>query len=285
MIASAAYFGQVMHRREVPRAYRFVYRVFSLLVDIDELDTLDRNLRLFSRNRFNLVTFRDRDFGPRDGSDLRAWAEALLAEHGLPVDGGPIWILCFPRVLGFGFSPLSVWYCHRSDGRLAAVILEVRNTFGEKHQYLLPVDQAGGIDGLHHWESAKAFHVSPFIGPRALYRFALGPPADRVLVRVDEFWKETGQQTGEPDEIGDRERPCLSATWSGSRRALDDRRLLALAVRVPFLGLKIVSLIHWHALRLWLRGVRFHRKPSPPTQEVTLTCPRHKTSGFRPGGD
>lgn len=266
MTASSLYFGEVMHRRTTPRAYRFRYRVFSLLVDIDELDTLDRRLRLFSRNRFNLVSFHDRDFGPRDGSDLRTWVEARLREQGLTPDGGAIRILCFPRVLGYGFSPLSVWYCHRRDGRLQAVLLEVRNTFGEKHHYLVVADPDGRIDAPRAWQADKAFHVSPFIGPDLGYRFRFAGPDERLLVRVEGHWDSSAPA------------PQMLATWSGDRRTLDDARLLSLALRVPLQGLKIIALIHWHGLRLWLARVPFHRKPTPPTNEVTATCPHRKTS-------
>jgi len=273
MSASAVYFGQVMHRRRSEHAYRFSYRVFSLLLDIDELEGLDQSLRLFSRNRFNLVSFYDRDFGPRDGSDLRAWAESRLKAHGVMPDGGRIKILCFPRVLGYGFSPLSVWYCHRRDGGLAAVILEVRNTFGEKHQYLLAADEYGEIDYPREWEADKAFHVSPFQGMANRYRFRLQAPGDTLLVRVESYAVDTAS----PASMDNAE-PGMLATWSGAYRPLDDRRLLWLALRVPLLGLKVIALIHWHALKLWLRGVPFHRKPVPPAQEVTLTCPRNTTS-------
>lgn len=267
MTASALYFGEVMHRRTMPRAYRFRYRVFSLLVDIDELEGLDRRLWLFSHNRFNLVSFHDRDFGARDGSDLRQWVEGHLREAGLMPAGGPIRILCFPRVLGYGFSPLSVWYCHRPDGRLQAVLLEVRNTFGEKHHYLVEAGDDGRIEGDRAWETDKAFHVSPFIGSDLRYRFRFAGPDSRLLVRVEGHW--------DPERDG----PEMLATWSGERRPLTDRRLFALAMRVPFLGLKIITLIHWHGLRLWLSRVPFHRKPSPPLKEVTSTCPHRKNSG------
>ncbi|MDQ2070218.1 DUF1365 domain-containing protein [Natronospira bacteriovora] len=266
---SATYDCQVMHRRQTPRFYRFRYRVFSLLLDIDELDELAGRLRLFSRNRFNLVSFHDRDFGPRDGSDLRQWAEGLLRQSGLVPDGGSMRILCFPRVLGYGFNPLSAWYCHRRDGELMAVILEVRNTFGEKHHYLIPVSD-GQVNWPRAWWADKAFHVSPFIGPDARYCFRLREPDEQLLVRVEEFFG------GVPPVDGGQ--PHMLATWSGRRRELSDRTLLRLALRLPPLGIRIITLIHWHALKLWLRGVPFHRKPAPPTKEATVTCPQNDPS-------
>ncbi len=259
MGASCLYTGQVMHQRRQPGSYRFRYRVFSLLLDIDELDFLDRDLRFFSRNRFNLLSFHDRDHGPQDGSDLRRWIARVLATAGLEADG-PIRLLCFPRVLGYGFSPLAVWYCHAADERLIAVILEVRNTFGEKHQYLLPMNNDSSRPPPA-WTAPKAFHVSPFATMDAHYRFRLRIPDKQMLVRVDTGWDAAGQYQ-------------MSACWTGKRRPLMDASLLRQALGVPLQGLKIISLIHWQALKLWLRCFPFYRKPSPPDQEVSLTCPQ-----------
>ncbi|MCP1727992.1 DUF1365 family protein [Natronospira proteinivora] len=264
MLASSLYPGRVMHRRKVPRAYRFNYSVFGLLIDIDELNAIESHCRLFSRNRFNLIAFHDRDFGPRDGSDLRHWAEASLGRAGLKPSGGPIRVLCFPRVLGYGFNPLSAWFCHRDDDSIQAVILEVRNTFGEKHQYVINADEHSDFAWPHHWSADKAFHVSPFIGPEAHYRFFLQPPGEQFLLRIEESW----------DSPDSDDAPQMLASWSGKRRPLNDRGLLTMSLKVPFQGLKIIALIHWHALKLWLRGVPFHSKPRPPEKEVSATCPQ-----------
>jgi len=266
MLASRLYPGQVMHRRRHPRAYRFRYSVFALLLDIDELDGLDQNRRLFSRNRFNLISFYDRDFGPCDGSNLRHWAEAKMGRAGLTPSGGPIRILCFPRVLGYGFNPMSAWFCHHPDDTIQAIILEVRNTFGEKHHYLIDAEQHPDFNWPRHWSADKAFHVSPFIGPQAEYRFFIKPPTEQFLLRIEERW-----QTGAEDSR--KRAPQMLATWSGRRRDLNDSGLLAMALKVPLQGIKIITLIHWHALKLWLRGVPFHSKPRPPEKEVSATCP------------
>jgi len=264
-----------MHRRRRPVAYRFQYRVFSLLLDVDELDGLSKRLKLFSHNRFNLISFHDRDFGPRkdNGNGLRFWAEQQMQRCGMQPLHGPIKILCFPRVLGYGFNPLSVWYCYRPDEKLQAVILEVRNTFGEKHQYLIPCDEEGRIDWPRQWSSEKCFHVSPFIGPEAQYRFSFKPPGERFLLRIEENWPSPDEPREDSGGLTD-----MLATWSGDARALSDRNLLLMALRVPFLGLKIITLIHWHALKLWLRGVPFHSKPLPPDKEVSASCPHDPTS-------
>lgn len=258
----ALYSGHVLHRRWLPRAYQFRYRVFSLLLDIDQLEQTAARLRLFSRNRFNLVSFHDRDHGACDPQQsLRAWAEALLEEHGIDLTGGRILLLCFPRVLGYGFNPLSVWYCHLADGSLRAVILEVRNTFGEKHHYLLKADRPSSWPDLH--EVDKHFHVSPFVGMEGRYRFRVHCPGDRVMVRIEEFQSQ---------------QRMLLASWSGTRRPFTDMALLGRALAMPLQGLRIILLIHWQGLKLWLRRFPVYRKPPPPKKEVTTAWVRKNDS-------
>lgn len=256
-MSSALYNSKVMHMRVSPKRYRFVYRVFSLLLDIDQLDELDARLRLFSVNRFNLLGFHEKDHGPADGSDLRTWAVTLLARNGVALDGGRIQLLCFPRVLGYTFNPLSLWFCWHRDGSLRAIIYEVRNTFGEKHHYL--VHEPGGAplrDGSIY-RASKRFHVSPFIGMGMEYRFRVDAPGERMRVLIDEY--EAGQRV-------------LVASLSGNRKALDDTGLLRAFLSMPLMTLKVLAMIHWQALKLWWRGVEFHRKPEPPLNEVSRAC-------------
>ncbi|WP_281783989.1 DUF1365 domain-containing protein [Sinimarinibacterium flocculans] len=245
------YATRVMHRRRVPPLYRFVYRVFYLLVDVDRLDALSSRLRLFSVERFNLLSLRTRDHG--DGRGLRAWAESLLGSRGIELDGGRIRLLTFPRVLGFAFNPISLWYCEHRDGRLRAVIAEVNNTFGEKHSYLLASDGAP-LPYDVPIEKEKVFHVSPFLDRLGQYRFTLGAPDARVRVAIHE--------TREGEAI-------LDATLAGERRALTDAAILGQVLRMPWMTAKVVAGIHWEALKLWLRGARFHRKPEPLRPDVS----------------
>ncbi|WP_020647716.1 DUF1365 domain-containing protein [Solimonas variicoloris] len=244
--AGCLYEARVMHRRRVAPLYRFVYRVFYLFVDVDRVDELAGRLRGFSHNRFNLLSLHDADHG--DGRGLRAWAEALLQRHGIALDGGRIRLLAFPRVLGHAFNPLSLWYCEHADGSLRAVIAEVRNTFGERHSYLL----ARGGAPLAYGEMPaqdKCFHVSPFFALTGRYRFALDAPDARLRVHIA---LEHGAQ------------PRLDATITGSRVPLRDATLVRAVARLPWLALKVLGAIHWQALKLWLRGARVHARPSPP---------------------
>lgn len=252
---ASLYAGRVMHQRWQPKAYRFVYRVFSLLLDIDRLDVLAGRLRLFSVGRFNLLSFYPGDHGPRDGSSLRAWAEQLLAARGIRLGGGRIRLLCFPRVLGHGFNPLSVWYCEHADGELRAIICEVRNTFGEKHHYIL--DNGGrSLDLAQTWEAQKRLHVSPFLPLELDYRFQLTVPGEQLRVLIDEY---AGTQR------------ILAATLLLRRRPLNDAALLGQCLAIPFLTLKVIAMIHWQAVKLWLRGFRFHPKPPAPDHEASHT--------------
>ena len=141
MTGSSVYFGTVLHQRLRPVRHELSYRVFSLLLDLDEIPALAARLRLFSHNRFNLFSFHDRDHGARRPGPSRLHIEGQLARAGIALDGGAIRLLCFPRVLGYVFNPLSIYFCHHRDGELRAILYEVKNTFGEQHGYLIPVSQ------------------------------------------------------------------------------------------------------------------------------------------------
>lgn len=259
-VAGSLYTTRLMHARRVAPFYRFVYRGFYLLLDIDRIDKLAGRLRWFSRNRFNLLSFRDADYGSGEHGGLRAWAESLLKAGGVDCKGGRIRLLTLPRLLGFAFNPISLWYCEKSDGQLAAVIAEVRNTFGEKHAYLLADPLRGAasvVEGrAYDWvqEKEKCFHVSPFFDLVGRYRFGLDQPAENLSVMIHET------RNGEP---------ILDAALAGQRRDLSDREILAQVLRMPWMTLGVVVGIHWQALKIWLRGARFHPKPALPSNEVT----------------
>ncbi len=245
------YASRVMHRRRVAPLYRFVYRVFYLLVDIDRLGELQRSLRLFSLDRFNLLSLRTADYG--DGRGLRAWAEGLLRGQGLEPPGGRIRLLTLPRVLGFAFNPISLWYCEHPDGSLRAVIVEVRNTFGEKHSYVLA---SGGAPMPYQrgYEKQKLFHVSPFFDRIGNYRFELSEPGERLRVIIHETRNGT---------------PLMDATLAGERRGLGDAAIFWQVLKMPAMTVKVVAGIHWEALKLWLRGARYHPKPPQAERDVS----------------
>ena len=252
--AAALYVGPVMHARLKPVGHRFSYRVMSLLIDLDRLDEADRQSALFGVNRGALYSFHEKDHGERDGSSLRAYAARCAAAHDIDLTGGRVQLLCYPRLFGYAFNPLSVYFCHRADGRLALVIYEVRNTFGEIHAYALPLRPADISSAGIRQAQDKLFYVSPFIAMTMRYHFRISPPQDTVKLRILET---------------DREGPLLAATFFGRRRTLTSAALLGMFFSLPLVTFKVMAAIHWEALRLWVKGARLVRRPSVPVSVVT----------------
>ena len=253
MFRSALYAGTVMHQRLRPRRHRLSYRIFQTILDLDEIDALAERLRLFSRNRFNVFSFFDRDHG--DGSDepLKAQVGRQLKAAGIDADDGSVRLLCMPRVFGYVFNPISIYFCHRRDGGLAALLYEVTNTFGQRHSYLIPAGETSE-SGIVEQHCRKGLYVSPFLGMDMDYRFRIAPPDDRLLVHI------TGR---------DARGPLIVAAFSGARRPLGDMELARALFAYPLLTLKVIAGIHWEALLLWIKGVRLQHRPAPPARAVT----------------
>ncbi len=241
-LKSTIYRGEVVHDRRRPKHHRLRYSVFSLLIDLDELSELDRRFRLFGYNRWAPLAFYDRDHGPTTGESLRPWVEARMREARLAPDGGPIRLLCYPRVFGYVFNPLSVFFCYRRDGVLSAILYEVCNTFQERHTYVIPAGDPDVRVIRQHCE--KALYVSPFIGMQADYRFRIVPPAESVNIVIRQE---------------DAEGLLLAASFRGERVALADRSFARSLASFPFLTVKIIAAIHWEAAKLWCKGFRVFR--------------------------
>ncbi|NVK42313.1 MAG: DUF1365 domain-containing protein [Oceanospirillaceae bacterium] len=250
MSLSSLYTGRVMHHRLRPRQHRFNYRVFSLLLDLDEVDELDERLRLFSRNRFNLFSFYDRDHGD-GGRDLKPHIEALLADAGLDLQGGRIRLLCYPRLLGYVFNPLSVYYCEDASGHLRAILCEVSNTFGQRHSYLLPVC---GESATARPTVDKCFYVSPFMPMDCRYAFRMPAPGDRIHVHIEQCQAD---------------QRLFVASFTGRQAPMTDAGLLRAWLAHPLMTLKVIVGIHWEALRLWLKGLKLQPRPEPPARPLT----------------
>ena len=237
----ALYIGHVTHARLNPVRHRFKYRVFSLWLDIDRIAATARGLRLLAYNGWGLFSFHDRDHGPRDGSPLRPWVEQTLSAYGIKPPGGAIRLLCFPRVLGYVFNPLSIYFCYDEAERLRATVYEVRNTFGEMHAYVLRADADAG--GAIAQSAVKAFYVSPLMAMDARYEFRLKAPDEKLAFTI----RESG-----PDG------PLLVATHGAERVPLSDGQLLKAFVTHPLVTLKVITAIHFQALRLLLKGARYY---------------------------
>jgi uncharacterized protein len=251
--ALSLYRGDVMHARLKPLVHRFSYRVFSILIDLTRLEEAARASALFSVNRRNLVSFYEQDHGAsdrvRDGSPLLDDVARVLVPTGIGIAGGRVLLLCYPRIAGFVFNPLSVYFIYDAAGRLRALIYEVRNTFGERHSYVAPVAQGElSVAGVRQ-ERAKLFYVSPFNSLDMGYRFRILPPGERIAVRILEM---------------DQEGPLLAATFVGERSNLTTASLLAACAQVPLLTGKVLAGIHFEALRLWGKGLRLQPRPAAP---------------------
>ncbi|MDQ2780402.1 MAG: DUF1365 domain-containing protein [Pseudomonadota bacterium] len=239
--------GTVRHHRLRPRDHAFAYPTYFLMLPLRALRAQpDPTLR---RNRFGLLGFNDADHGS-GGPDALAWLEQLLVGEGIHDATGEVWLHTYPRVLGYVFKPVSFWYCHRADDSLSAVVVEVNNTFGERHCYLL---SGSGVAFGRELSAAKVFHVSPFCQVQGDYRFRFMRAGtggdDRTVARVDHH---------------DADGALLQTSVSGRLAPLT-----AQAVRRAFFGMPLMTLgvmwrIHWQALKLWRKGVPFVRKPAPP---------------------
>ena len=236
-----------MHARLKPVSHRFNYRVMSLLIDLDRLDEADRTSLIFGVNRAALYSFHESDHGPRDGSCLRTYAGNCAAAHGIDLEGGHVLLLCYPRLLGYSFSPLSVYFCYCAGGELALVIYEVRNTCGEMHAYVHPVRPSQITAAGLRQQQRKDFYVSPFMEMGTCYRFRLSAPAEHVKIRILET-----------DAAG----PLLAASFCGRRRALSSATLLSALIAIPLIPFKVIAAIHWQALQLWLKGARVIARPT-----------------------
>lgn len=256
--ASALYRGEVMHQRLRPRRHRLRYRAFWLSLDLAEIDSLGARLRLFSRNRFNLLSFHDADHGDGSARPLAAQIEAHLQRAGVDLgSAGAIRLLTMPRVLGYVFNPISIYYCYGSDGRLGAVVYEVTSTFKVRHSYVIPAEAEGAPGEVFHQTCGKSLHVSPFMGMNIIYNFRGRAPGPRLDLTID---------------ARDAEGALLVASMTGRRVALSDAALVRAAAAAPLLTLKVIAAIHWEALKLWLKGVPLRPGPPDPASSASIGC-------------
>ena len=252
-LARALVVADVAHRRVSPKPHALAYRVYYVCLPLQALASAAN--RIFSINRPNLFSFYEKRHGFGNNGCER-WARDVLAEHGLAeVCRGTIELLTMPRVLGYGFNPVSFWFCRDELGALRAVIAEVNNTFGERHCYLLAHEDGSIITGQQWFNSQKLFHVSPFLEVRGSYRFRFHEGEERIAVWIDYL-----------DDAGEL---VLNTSLVGTRRDLSARSLLACFFRYPLVTFKVIGMIHVHALRMVAKGFTYHRKPPLTAPEVS----------------
>jgi uncharacterized protein len=249
--------GRTVHARFGAVTHTLAYDIYQLLIDVDDVAGSVAGLSWLSYNQFAPLAFYDRDHGDRTGTPLRPWVEMRLRQAGVELEGGPIRLLTFPRVLGFVFNPLSVFFAYGVQGDLRGVIYEVNNTFGETHSYVAPANN----DVIEHHSADKVFHVSPFFDVSGRYAFTLRAPQDTITLVIDKY----------KDQVRDH-----VATLKARRLPLTDGSLAKAFFTIPLLTLKVVAAIHFEALKLLFKGAKYHDKPNPPAlssvaQNMTTT--------------
>ena len=241
-MTSSIYNGTVIHKRFKPKTHYFKYNVFSLLIDLSELDYLSKKIKFFSHNKFNLVSFYEKDHGNRDGTSLVSWVKKNLDDNNIDSKNVKIKLLCYPRILGYVFNPLSVFYIYDVDEKLICILYEVKNTFGEQHTYIFKVDNN---QNLYQHNCSKKFHVSPFIEMNCIYFFRLLKPGNKISVIIDLN-----------DQIG----KVLYASQDGIKSDLNNINLIKSYLKHPLMTFKIIIAIHFEAFKLWTKGVKFIKK-------------------------
>ena len=249
---SFIYTGNVVHKRFKPKIHYFKYKVFSLLIDLSEIDLLDKNLKIFSYNKFNIVSFYDTDHGARDGSSIKNWVIDNLKRNNIYTDDIQIKLLCYPRIFGYVFNPLSVFYIYDKNSNLISILYEVKNTFGEQHTYIFKSDKNQNL--IQH-VCKKKFHVSPFIEMNCVYFFRLLKPGNKISVIIDQ---------------NDKEGKILYASQDGVKSELNNNTLIKTYLKHPLMTFKIILAIHFEAFKLWTKGIKFIKKKIKIKNNITI---------------
>ena len=251
-MTSSIYNGTVIHKRFKPKTHYFKYNVFSLLIDLSELDQLNNKIKFFSYNKFNLVSFYEKDHGDRDGKSLIDWVKKNLDDNNVNSENIKIKLLCYPRILGYVFNPLSVFYVYDIDERIICILYEVKNTFGEQHTYIFRVNDD---KNLYQHNCLKKFHVSPFIEMDCKYFFRILKPGEKISVIIDQY------QTDEK---------ILYASQDGKRVDFSTKELIRSYISHPLMTFKIISAIHYEAFKLWVKGIKFIKKKIKIKNNITF---------------
>ena len=237
---SCIYNGEVTHTRFKPVRHFLKYKTFSLLIDLDEINLLDKSIGIFSHNKFNIFSFYDKDHGDRDGKSLKIWVLDNLKKLDINENITNIKLLCYPRILGYVFNPLSIFYCYEKD-KLVAIFYEVKNTFNEQHTYIFKIKNNEEIIQ----KCRKKFYVSPFMDMETFYNFKLLNPNDKLSV----FIKQT-----------DADGTILTATQTGEKKEFSFKQLAINFLKYPLMTIKIISSIHYEALLLWKKGAIYRKR-------------------------
>ena len=237
---SCIYNGIVTHQRFKPIKHSLKYKTFSLLINLDELESLDKNISIFSLNKFNIFGFYAKDHGERDGSSIKEWVLKNINKFNISNNITKIKLLCYPRIFGYVFNPLSIFYCYENNN-LRAIFYEVKNTFNEQHTYIFKIKNYENIEQ----KCKKKFYVSPFMDMETFYNFKLLDPKEKLSV----FIKQT-----------DNKETILTATQTGEKREFSFKQLLINFFKYPLMTIKIISSIHYEAFFLWKKGAVYRKR-------------------------
>ena len=254
---SRIYSGQVIHTRFKPKKHNFKYKVFSLLIDLDEIDKINNNLNFFSYNRFNLISFFDKDHGNRDGSNVKQWVKENLIKKNIKFQNIRVEILCYPRILGYVFNPLSILYVYNEKNALISIFYEVKNTFGEQHTYIFETKDQKIIKN----KCDKRFYVSPFIDMECEYNFSVTKPGDTISVIINQH---------------DKEGKLLFASQDGKSQDLTSKNLIYNYIRHPLMTFKVIVAIHYEAFKLWFKKVKLVKKKIKILNKITFETNEYK---------
>jgi len=239
---SSIYVGKVIHKRFKPKEHFFKYKVFSLFLDLSEIKKIKEKIFFFSHNKFNLISFFDKDHGERNGSSLIDWVKKNLRSLNIDTRDVKIKLLCYPRIFGYVFNPLSIFFIYNSSSSLIAILYEVKNTFGEQHTYVFKTDPKKQVVENKCY---KKFYVSPFMDLNSTYNFKILNPKEKLSVIIDQR-----DQTGK----------LLFASQDGKRLDFSAKNLLFSYLKHPLMTIKIILAIHFEALKLWLKGIKHIKK-------------------------
>ena len=249
---SFIYNGKVIHKRFKPKKHFFKYNVFSLFLDLSEIKEIDKRISFFSYNKFNLISFYEKDHGQRDGSSLSSWVKYNLKKTGIKNNNIKIKLLCYPRIFGYVFNPLSIFFVYDKNSSLIAILYEVKNTFGEQHTYVFKASlRKKKIEN----KCEKKFYVSPFMDLSSKYFFKIYEPQKKLSVVINQI---------------DNQGKLLYASQDGVRSQFTAKNLVFSYIRHPLMTFKIISAIHFEALRLWLKGIKLMKKEKNIKNNITI---------------
>ena len=248
---SKIYIGKVIHKRFKPKEHYFKYNVFSLLIDLNELEEINKYIKFFSYNKFNIISFYDKDHGDRDGSSIKLWVKKNLRNIGIMTEDISIKLLCYPRIFGYVFNPLSTYFIYNKHSELISIFYEVKNTFGEQHTYIFKAQDEKTVQN----KCKKKFYVSPFIEMDCEYHFKTLNPREQLSVVINQ---------------NDKDGKLLFASQDGISKDFNNKNLIFSYLNHPLMTFKIIGAIHYEAFKLWAKRIKLIAKKIKLKNNITI---------------